>query len=219
MRKKTGQIMFWAGMLYIFGASWLAMWWIAPVWRKTPIAEFEGTAWAFKGPIYMTIGLSLPLGIISAGIGLMLFAREKKPLGWEFYAFVAVILLASFSIISVPSLNYYPAAYGIMGFFIVVFFVASLWFWAKKRKTLDHKEAKIADIRLMSYVFFYMAANFSCTLLGNPISGLFFPEKVIQYNSLPVYYAMGLKQALYFALGFFFIFLSNCLAMRKPRIS
>jgi len=215
MKKTIGLIMFWAGTLYIFGASWLAMWWIAPVWQKTPIGEFKGTAWAFEGPIYTLIGLSLPIGIILAAVGLMIYSHEKMHKVWQLYTFVAVILFASFSIILIPTLDYYPIAFGVLGLFILLLFSGSLWLWAKKRKTLKDEDGIIADLRLMSYVFFYLAANFSCTLLGNPISGLFFPEKVMQYNSLPVYYAMGLKQALYYALGFFFIFISNYIAVKR----
>jgi len=215
MKKTIGLAMFWIGTIYIFGASWLAMWWIAPVWKKTPIEEFEGSAWAFEGPIYSLIGLSLPIGIILAAIGLMISSKEKQHTAWQFYTFVGVILFASFSIILLPTLDYYPIAYGVLGLFIFLFFTGSIWLWAKKRKTLNGKDGTIADLKLMSYVFFYLAANFSCTLLGNPISGLFFPEKVLHYESLPVYYAMGLKQALYYALGFFFIFISNCMAARN----
>jgi len=97
MKKTIGLAMFWIGTIYIFGASWLAMWWIAPVWKKTPIEEFEGSAWAFEGPIYSLIGLSLPIGIILAAIGLMISSKEKQHTAWQFYTFVGVILFASFS--------------------------------------------------------------------------------------------------------------------------
>ena len=40
-RKRWGLALFGMGAAYIFGASWLAMWWIAPVWRNTPAAQFD----------------------------------------------------------------------------------------------------------------------------------------------------------------------------------
>jgi hypothetical protein len=208
MKKIFSMIMFWLGILYIFICSWLVMWWVAPVWQNTPIEQFKGTAWAFEGPIYMTIGLSLPLGIILAGIGVLLYTNEKKR-KWQLPVLIIAVIISAASIMFPATLNYYPIVFGILGLFILIFFVLSFWWWMKMRKALDGMRGTAADLRLLSYIFFYLAANFSCTLLGNPISGLFFPEKVIQYNSLPVYHAMGLKQALYFALGFVFIFCSN----------
>ena len=217
MKKIVALIMFWVGTLYIFIASWLVMWWVAPVWQNTPIEQFAGTLWEFEGLIYMSIGLSLPLGILLAAIGIIIYTKSDGFRSWQFYIIIAVIVFAVFSIVLLPTLRYYPTIFGIFGFFILIFFFASIWFWAKKRKTLEGREGFIADLKLLSYIFFYMAANFSCTLLGNPISGLFFPEKVMHYQSLPAYYAMGLKQALYFALGFLFILLSNYIEARKEK--
>ncbi len=208
MKKIISLAMFWLGILYIFIASWLVMWWVAPVWQNTPIEQFDRTAWAFEGPIYMSIGLSLPLGIILTSIGMLLYTDDNKR-KWQLPVLIIIVIISVASILFPSSSNYYPVTFGIFGLFIFIFFVLSIWLWGKKRKTLEGKHGLAADFRLLSYIFFYFAANFSCTLLGNPISGLFFPEKVIQYNSLPVYYAMGLKQALYFAFGFILIFISN----------
>jgi hypothetical protein len=34
----------------VFLGSWLAMWWIFPIWRNSPVEQFEGTMLAFEGP-------------------------------------------------------------------------------------------------------------------------------------------------------------------------
>ena len=48
--QKIGLIMFWIGAAIVFLGSWLAMWWIFPIWRNSPVEQFEGTMLAFEGP-------------------------------------------------------------------------------------------------------------------------------------------------------------------------
>jgi len=50
--------------------------------------------------------------------------------------------------------------------------------------------------------------------MGNPFSDLYFPEKVLEYEALPVHYAMGTKVALYFALGWLFTFFGQLTLFR-----
>jgi len=91
-RYKIGLILFWIGAVYMFVASWLIMWWVTPIWRNSPAEQFNGTIWAFGGPVFMFISFSTPLGIVLTAIGMLLYGQSKKP---RMY----LIAIAYFSII------------------------------------------------------------------------------------------------------------------------
>jgi hypothetical protein len=215
-RRKIGLILYWIGIIYMFVASWLIMWWVTPVWRNSPnpFVQFEGTLWAFEGPIFMFIAFSVPIGIILISIGLLLYGRSQRSRIWPYVVGFIVIAL---SMLFPSTLRYYPSVFGTLGGLIYLFFFAALWFWAKNRKTTTGKAGTAADLQLISYVFFLLTASLACSLLGNPYSGLYFPEKVLQYKSLPAYYCMGMKMALYFVLGWLFIFLSHYIRWKVAR--
>lgn len=80
MSKRTcGLVLFLKGGLCICLANWLAMWWIAPIWRNTPPPEFEGTIWFFGGPIFMIIALSVAVGIALAAVEMALYSELGTP--------------------------------------------------------------------------------------------------------------------------------------------
>ena len=199
--------MFWIGAVVVFTGSWLVQWWIFPIWKNSPVEQFEGTLLAFEGPIFMLIGLSTPLGVALAAIGILLSAESEKSRLWPFAIGVVFIALG---MLLFPLLGYYPILFGLSGGLILLFFFATLWYWAKKRSTLEGVARTAADFQLVSYVFFLFVAMLMCMLLGNPFSGLYFPEKVRLFDwALPAAYSFGTKAALYLALGFLFTFLSH----------
>ena len=51
---KIGLAMFWIGAVLVFVTGWLVMWWVFPIWKNSPVEQFEGTVFAFEGPLYMT---------------------------------------------------------------------------------------------------------------------------------------------------------------------
>lgn len=213
-RKRLGFALFGLGAAYIFGASWLAMWWVAPVWRNTPAEEFEGTVWAFGGPIFTTIALSVPVGILLIVIGILLYAGAKRS---RITIFATGATLVALSMLLVPTLGYYPVLFGIAGGLILFLFLAVLWYWGKNRRSLDSAARTASDLQMASYVFFFVAASMLCSTLGNPFSGLYFPDKVLQDDALPWHYAMGVKIVGYFILGFLFNLLSQYVAHKHRR--
>ncbi|MCP4261380.1 MAG: hypothetical protein GY774_28345 [Planctomycetes bacterium] len=209
--KKIGSIMFWIGAVYMFVGSWLVMWWVAPIWRNSPdpVEESKGTIWAYQGLAYSLIGLSVPIGVVLAAVGILLCSGSDKRCNWRFAVFVAGVVFVALSMMFPQTLGYYPVVFGISGGLILIFFFATLLFWARNRKTLDDSAKTAADLQLFSYVFFLLSAQVMCALIGNPYSGLFFPERVMQFESLPFYYSMGTKVAIYITLGWIFNFLSQ----------
>jgi len=100
----------------------------------------------------------------------------------------------------VPTLVYAPAMFGIGGGIILVLFIATLWQWAAQRRHLIGDAAQAADLSLAGLLCFFATAPMLCAMLGNPYSGLLFPERVMQDNALPWHYAMGSK-ILVFLIG------------------
>lgn len=62
--------------------------------------------------------------------------------------------------------------YGIGGGIIIICFLISVWSWAKKRSTIEVGHRLTADLRIISYLFFLIAAWGLCGLLGSPLFGL-----------------------------------------------
>ena len=204
-----GLVAFWLGALYMFVATWLIMWWVAPTWASAPPEQFDGTAMKFAGPVFMFISLGTPVGILLAAIGMLVHSETGK-LGTKSFALIVMgMVVVALSMLFPGTLGYYPFVFGFSGGIILVMFFAAVWFWAKRRRELGGSNKTAADLQLVSFVFFYLAANLTCAVLGNPFSGLYFPEKVLEQNALPYHYAMGTKVAVYFALGWLFTFLSQ----------
>jgi hypothetical protein len=212
-RKRLGFSLFGLGAAYIFGASWLAMWWIAPVWRNAQAQQFDGTAWAFGGPIFTTIALSVPVGILLIVIGILLYAGANRS---RVVVFAIGTAIVAASMVSIPTLGYYPVVFGISGGAILFLFLAALWYWGSNRPRLDTAAKTSSDFQMASYVFFFLAASMLCSTLGNPFSGLYFPDKVIRDDALPWHFSMGLKIVGYFVLGFLFNFLSQYVSHASP---
>jgi len=81
-RQRRGLVLFWLGVVYMFVASWLAMWWVASIFANTPPEEFVGTIWAYGGP--SAIALSVPVGIVLMTLGTMLYGESEKARVWPY---------------------------------------------------------------------------------------------------------------------------------------
>jgi len=208
---KLGLTMFWVGAAYIFGASWVAMWWLAPVWRSAPAEQFDGTAWSFGGPIFMSIALSIPVGVLLIVLGSMLYGQAERT---RVAAFAAGAVALGLGILLIPTLSYYPVGFGVLGGLITALFLGALLVRARNRRDLEPSERTASDLHMAATIMFFVAATTSCSMLGNPFGGLFFPERIIHDGSLPWYYSMGSKIAVFFTLGFLFNFLSQYVSYR-----
>ncbi len=151
----------------------------------------------------MTIALSVPVGLALASIGMALYSNLGKA-GWKLNGMLIIgLVVIGASNLAVPTMAFYPNLFGIIGGGIVLLFLLTLWYWARVRIELG-TQSHLADVfQLFSYLFFFLTASTSCALLGNPYGGLFFPETILRDASLPYYYSMGMKVALYQLLGWF----------------
>ena len=174
--KKAGLILFIIGSLLIFGVAWVMPLYTSPVLSSGQPEQFEGTVWEAFGPIFMAMSLLTPAGILLIAIGTLLLGNTIRS---HILPYSLGILLVILSFLFPPTLEYYPNLFGIGGLFISLFFFGILWFWAQNHRNINDA-AKLASVyQLMGYIFFFLIALLMCTLLGNPFSGLYFPEKVI----------------------------------------
>jgi hypothetical protein len=60
----------------------------------------------------------------------------------------------------------WPPLFGIGGGLITLFFLGSVWNWARLRPALSGPEKTGADLRMVGYVFYVVAAWDLCGLLG-----------------------------------------------------
>jgi len=204
--KKIGLILFLVGAFFIFSASWIMPWYTSPVWSSEPPEHFEGTIWEAFGPIFMAMSFLPSIGILLLSIGTLLLGDSVKSHIWPYSIGILLVIL---SFLFPPTFGYYPFIFGIGGLLILIFFFALLWFWAKNHRKLNN-DTKIASIyEVVGYIFIFLTAMLMCTILGNPFSGLYFPERVLEQNALPYHYSFGTKALIYLVLAMFFIFLSQ----------
>ena len=103
------------------------------------------------------------------------------------------MILIALSVILPTTLGYFPAVFGMLGGLIMLLFLAAVWVCARRRPRLEGVARTAADLQMVSWVFFFLAANITCALLGNPFSGLYFPEKVLEPGALAWHYGAGTK--------------------------
>ncbi|MDH3581930.1 MAG: hypothetical protein OEM91_15070, partial [Hyphomicrobiales bacterium] len=115
LRRKIGLILFWLGAVYMVCASWLAMWWIAPIWRDAPTEQFEGTMLEFGGPVFSIIALSVPVGIVLTGLGIALYSKPGKADTVWTVSLVAALIVVAISQLFPPTLTFYPNLFGFLG--------------------------------------------------------------------------------------------------------
>jgi hypothetical protein len=60
----------------------------------------------------------------------------------------------------------WPPLFGIGGGLITLFFLGSVWNWARLRPALSGPEKTGSDLRMVGYVFYVVAAWDLCGLLG-----------------------------------------------------
>jgi hypothetical protein len=157
-KEKAGLAMFWIGI------GWMIVWLIlgttsiAPLMRSLTTEEINQTIWAFGGPLSFLYGISIPLGAIVAGIGVLLYAGAKGSTVWKVAIGLFVVLAVAFVAMG---LNFYSApVFGIGGILILLSFIGILWLLAQERMVLKGSSTTAVDLKLVGYVFMLMAAWF-----------------------------------------------------------
>jgi len=186
---RTGLIVFWIGAVYMVGMAIVAGWgWIDPALRNLSPAQYGETIWRFDGALFLFWALSVPLGSILAGVGILLYVRAKGARIWLFGIGIFLILVIVERLL--PS-GHSPPVFGVGGGLILVFFLAILWLWARKRITLEGVAGTAADLQLTGYVFFLITAWFLCKDLGTPYMKALEGEPLESPVSVIAYLVLG----------------------------
>jgi len=196
-KEKVGLVLFWISVIWmIVWVTAAAVIW-APIMRSLTTEEINQTIWAFGGPLNFLYGLSIPLGAIAAGVGILLYSRAKGStickvgLGLMFTLSISFVTLV-LSIYSAP-------LFGFGGSLILLSFVGILWLSVKDRNALKDTSTNAADFSLVGYVSMVLAAWYLCAKAAEGfVSGL---------EGLPTMSMMNILILL--AMGWVFLFLSH----------
>jgi hypothetical protein len=155
-KQKTGLV------LFLIGIAWIIAWEIVnnvkilPLMHSLTLDEFNQTIWAFTGPLMSLRGVSMPLGAIVAGIGILFYSSAKGSTVWKVGIGSFIVLIIS---LIAMGINFYSAPlFGIGGTLILLSFIGMLWLLAKERIALNGSSTTALDLKLVGYVFMLMAA-------------------------------------------------------------
>ena len=210
---RSGIVVFWIGALYIIVMGFVASFWVRGAYRHLSFEEVRETIWWFGSPLFMMWASSVPIGAILAGVGILLYVRSKGSRVWLFGIGVFVAVLVDmmstwFAYARVlPQPAHFPPLFGVGGGLMVAFFLAILWFWAKKHASLEGPAKTAAQCQLAGYVFFLIAMWYLCGDLGEPF------QKALK--DLPV--TSPVATIAYLVLGWLFLFLSHLKSARAVR--
>ncbi len=155
-KQKVGLVLFWTGILWTVAWEAVAVTKILPLMHSLTLDEFNRTIWALTGPLMSLRGVSMPIGAIVAGIGILLYSSAKGSTIWRVGTGLFIVLMIS---LVAMGLNFYSAPiFGIGGSLIFLSFIGILWSLAKERIALKDSSTTALDFKLVGYVFMLMAA-------------------------------------------------------------
>ena len=154
--QKVGLALFIIGAVYMFGLGWLYS------WRVVPAANQVGSD-AYSSLLGFIWALSVPLGAFIVAIGAALVARVERRVFW--LLILLLVLFTAWRIAGTTS-QMIPALFGIGGGLITLFFLGSVWNWAKIRPTMTGAGKTGSDLRMVGFILFVVAAWDLCGLFG-----------------------------------------------------
>jgi uncharacterized membrane protein YkgB len=155
-KERAGLVMFWTSVIWIVAWELVGTSVYLPLMRSLTTEELNQTVWAFSGPLQSLYGLSMPLGAIVAGVGILLYSGAKGLTVWM--VGIGSLIALAISLVTLAINLYSPPLFGIGGSLILLSFIGILWLWAKERMALKGSSTTAADFRLVGYMFMLMAA-------------------------------------------------------------
>jgi len=187
-KEKIGLIIFLISAIFMIGLSWLGSWWITAALRSLTLSQIDQTIWATDGALFLLWALSVPLGALFAGVGILLYTGSKGSLVWLFGIGVFLIILV---VQLLPINNHYPPIFGIGSGLILASFLGILWYWAKKCTILEGAAKTAANFQLVGYVFFLIAMWYLCGEFGGQHWEAFASEEPASPVSIMIYLVFG----------------------------
>ena len=91
-KEKIGLIIFAISAVHMIVLGWLFSWWIMAL-RDLTLAQINETIWVTDGALFLLWALSIPLGALFAGVGILLYTGSKGSRIWLFGIGVFLIIL------------------------------------------------------------------------------------------------------------------------------
>ncbi|MFC2138611.1 hypothetical protein ACFLTE_10580, partial [Bacteroidota bacterium] len=201
-KKIIGAIVLVFGILMLSSSIFVKLY-IAPVIEKVGIIEFIKNSGLRENILFTVFKAGFPLGAGITIIGAAILSDANRKRIW-WYAWLIILVALIISIIpKVFGDEYFQGYYGISGIIITSLFLLFSWFWSRNRHKLDDKSQIAADLKMAGYLFFLLASWQFCSLWGMPIF-LSYPEKTIQFHTLPL--AIGQTKLImaFFIIGWAF---------------
>jgi len=154
--QKIGWAIFTIGAIYMLGLGWLYSWRVVPTMNQFGsgvLPGFLGFVWA----------QSVPLGAFIVAFGAALVARAERHIFWLLV--LLLILSVAWGIVGTTN-TMIPALFGVGGGLITLFFLGSVWQWARTRPTLIGAGKIGADLRMVGLIFFVEATWNLCGVFG-----------------------------------------------------
>jgi hypothetical protein len=213
--KNSGMVILIIGILYLLIVSWLCSWWYVSDYRELGSEFISSSSWFTSLSFNIIWALSAPLGsvLVILGFALSVPIEKKRILAILIGSIFLLFWLAIWFITSITS-----SLYGIGGGIIIICFLISVWSWAKKRPTLEVRYRLASDLKIISHLFFFIAAWGLCGLLGSPLFGLR-PELMIEYKTQTAAYTMGAKVMVCLAIGWVLLAISQYIDTYSKRNS
>ncbi len=196
-KEKVGLLIFWIAAIWILLWGIIGSLFLTPVYRNLTMEEVNQTMWASNGIWFIIWGVfGVALGAIIALIGVLLNSGAKISTALKYGIGIFIILLVS---MMAGTIGHIPILFGIGGTIMLLCFISILKMWSKERMAIKNESHIALDFKLTSYVFFLMAAWFTCGMAGVPY--LKAMEGVKQGSPIHI--------MIFFVLGWIFLFLSH----------
>jgi hypothetical protein len=142
----------------VFGVTYFYQW--NPV---TADVAYTLTVWVWL--------LAVPLAAILAGIGASIAAQMPTRRLWRMIGVLVAALIAPFILsLLAPLVGSWPAVFfGVGGVLIITMVLLTCWFWAVEHAKPFPVQGRVADLRLLSYVLFGIAAWFTCGVASSVV--------------------------------------------------
>ena len=206
--QKIGWVIFTIGVVYMFGLGWLYS------WRMVPAANQSGSD-AYSSLLGFVWALSVPLGAFVVAIGAALVARIERRVFW--LLILLVVLFTAWRIAGNID-QMIPALFGIGGGLITLFFIGSVWQWAKIRPTLSGAVKTGSDLRMVGYIFFVVAAWDLCGIFG--IANFVLRPELAEQFSVPISSTINSASSvnILLALGWGFTYFGQLVSRREQAV-
>ena len=206
--QKIGWWIFAVGAVYMIGLGWLYS------WRMVPAANQYGSD-AYSNLLGLFWALSVPLGAFVVAIGAALSAKVERRVFW---LLILLVLLFTAWRISGTTSQMIPELFGIGGGLITLFFIGSVWQWAKIRPTLTGAGKTGSDLPMVGYIFFVVAAWDLCGLFG--IANFVLRPDLADKFSVPVSSTVNSASGvnILLALGWAFTFFGQLVSRQRRAV-